>query len=174
MRLGACAETHLVPISFLRECRHLRSQALEAHVGTEASLVPSMGVHLISLCGEMVRSDTSRQKRTQLRSSPDARQQGGARLSFRPAREATRSPAMLRRAASALARSASQRSVSLQRGGPASTRTVNGLVPIVLEQTGRGERAYDIYSRLLKAQQHPFVSLLVAGENSVCHARRQE
>ena len=28
---------------------------------------------------------------------------------------------------------------------------VNGsLIPIVIEQTGRGERAYDIYSRLLK------------------------
>jgi ATP-dependent Clp protease, protease subunit len=26
----------------------------------------------------------------------------------------------------------------------------NGLVPIVIEQTGRGERAYDIFSRLLK------------------------
>ena len=26
----------------------------------------------------------------------------------------------------------------------------NQLVPIVVEQTGRGERAYDIYSRLLK------------------------
>merc|ERR1711902_217178 len=26
----------------------------------------------------------------------------------------------------------------------------SGLVPIVVEQTGRGERAYDIYSRLLK------------------------
>ena len=25
-----------------------------------------------------------------------------------------------------------------------------GLVPIVVEQTGRGERAYDIYSPLLK------------------------
>ena len=25
-----------------------------------------------------------------------------------------------------------------------------GLVPIVIEQTGRGERAYDIFSRLLK------------------------
>ena len=24
------------------------------------------------------------------------------------------------------------------------------LVPVVVEQTGRGERAYDIYSRLLK------------------------
>lgn len=24
------------------------------------------------------------------------------------------------------------------------------LIPIVIEQTGRGERAYDIYSRLLK------------------------
>jgi ATP-dependent Clp protease, protease subunit len=27
---------------------------------------------------------------------------------------------------------------------------MNSLVPIVIEQTGRGERAYDIYSRLLK------------------------
>jgi ATP-dependent Clp protease protease subunit len=27
---------------------------------------------------------------------------------------------------------------------------MSGLVPIVIEQTGRGERAYDIYSRLLK------------------------
>ena len=26
----------------------------------------------------------------------------------------------------------------------------NYLVPIVVEQTGRGERSYDIYSRLLK------------------------
>lgn len=30
------------------------------------------------------------------------------------------------------------------------TRNVSGLVPIVIEQTGRGERSYDIYSRLLK------------------------
>ena len=28
--------------------------------------------------------------------------------------------------------------------------TYNQLVPMVVEQTGRGERAYDIYSRLLK------------------------
>ena len=27
---------------------------------------------------------------------------------------------------------------------------LNALVPIVIEQTGRGERSYDIYSRLLK------------------------
>ena len=27
---------------------------------------------------------------------------------------------------------------------------MNTLVPMVVEQTGRGERAYDIYSRLLK------------------------
>ena len=26
----------------------------------------------------------------------------------------------------------------------------NTLIPMVVEQTGRGERAYDIYSRLLK------------------------
>jgi len=25
-----------------------------------------------------------------------------------------------------------------------------GMVPVVIEQSGRGERAYDIYSRLLK------------------------
>ena len=27
---------------------------------------------------------------------------------------------------------------------------LNTLIPMVVEQTGRGERAYDIYSRLLK------------------------
>ncbi|CAN8010518.1 unnamed protein product [Ixodes pacificus] len=31
-----------------------------------------------------------------------------------------------------------------------SSRSLNPLIPIVIEQTGRGERAYDIYSRLLK------------------------
>ncbi len=30
------------------------------------------------------------------------------------------------------------------------TEQMNNLVPIVIEQTGRGERSYDIYSRLLK------------------------
>ncbi len=34
-------------------------------------------------------------------------------------------------------------------GSSAVTRALN-LVPIVVEQTARGERAYDIYSRLLK------------------------
>jgi ATP-dependent Clp protease protease subunit len=34
-------------------------------------------------------------------------------------------------------------------GGASDTRALN-LVPIVIEQTARGERAYDIYSRLLK------------------------
>jgi ATP-dependent Clp protease protease subunit len=34
-------------------------------------------------------------------------------------------------------------------GGASETRALN-LVPIVIEQTARGERAYDIYSRLLK------------------------
>ena len=28
--------------------------------------------------------------------------------------------------------------------------TMNTLIPMVVEQTGKGERAYDIYSRLLK------------------------
>src|SRR5471030_3321194 len=31
-----------------------------------------------------------------------------------------------------------------------STKNTSGLVPIVVEQTSRGERSYDIYSRLLK------------------------
>ena len=31
-----------------------------------------------------------------------------------------------------------------------NTNFVNQLVPMVVEQTPRGERAYDIYSRLLK------------------------
>ncbi len=34
-------------------------------------------------------------------------------------------------------------------GASAAIRALN-LVPIVVEQTARGERAYDIYSRLLK------------------------
>ena len=29
-------------------------------------------------------------------------------------------------------------------------KIVNNLIPMVVEQTSRGERAYDIYSRLLK------------------------
>ena len=33
--------------------------------------------------------------------------------------------------------------------GSASTRAL-GMVPMVIEQSGRGERSYDIYSRLLK------------------------
>jgi ATP-dependent Clp protease protease subunit len=33
-------------------------------------------------------------------------------------------------------------------GGPQGL----GLVPMVIEQSGRGERAFDIYSRLLKAR----------------------
>ena len=31
-------------------------------------------------------------------------------------------------------------------------QAAGGLVPMVIEQTARGERAYDIYSRLLKAR----------------------
>lgn len=31
-----------------------------------------------------------------------------------------------------------------------SERKNNPMIPIVIEQSGRGERAYDIYSRLLK------------------------
>ena len=33
---------------------------------------------------------------------------------------------------------------------PGNETRMNGLVPMVVEQTNRGERAYDIYSRLLK------------------------
>lgn len=43
------------------------------------------------------------------------------------------------------------------------------LIPIVIEQTGRGERAYDIYSRLLKERiicvMGP-VSMLTLDKNS--------
>ena len=38
----------------------------------------------------------------------------------------------------------------LERQIHASVAARSPLVPIVIEQTGRGERAYDIYSRLLK------------------------
>jgi len=38
----------------------------------------------------------------------------------------------------------------LQREFHGSTMQFSPLVPFVIEQTGRGERAYDIYSRLLK------------------------
>jgi hypothetical protein len=34
-------------------------------------------------------------------------------------------------------------------GGALNTQNL-GMVPMVIEQSGRGERAYDIYSRLLK------------------------
>ncbi|HJX18807.1 MAG TPA: ATP-dependent Clp endopeptidase proteolytic subunit ClpP [Acidiferrobacterales bacterium] len=37
----------------------------------------------------------------------------------------------------------------MQEGGALDTRNL-GLVPMVIETTGRGERAYDIYSRMLK------------------------
>ena len=33
---------------------------------------------------------------------------------------------------------------------PALDTEMLGMVPMVIEQSGRGERAYDIYSRLLK------------------------
>jgi ATP-dependent Clp protease protease subunit len=42
-----------------------------------------------------------------------------------------------------------QMSDSIIKGGAAETQALN-LVPMVIEQTARGERAYDIYSRLLK------------------------
>ena len=35
-------------------------------------------------------------------------------------------------------------------GGISNDVQASGLVPMVVEQTSRGERAYDIYSRLLK------------------------
>src|SRR6266581_4750861 len=45
-------------------------------------------------------------------------------------------------------RSSSRRPADRRDG--AGGEAIMGLVPIVVEQTGRGERAYDIYSRLLK------------------------
>jgi len=41
-------------------------------------------------------------------------------------------------------------SIPRTRRGCYAARVMSNLVPIVVEQTGRGERAYDIYSRLLK------------------------
>jgi ATP-dependent Clp protease protease subunit len=40
--------------------------------------------------------------------------------------------------------------LSMYWNNPQDTRAAGGLVPIVVEQSARGERAYDIYSRLLK------------------------
>jgi ATP-dependent Clp protease protease subunit len=45
----------------------------------------------------------------------------------------------------------------------ASETTGLGMVPIVIEQSGRGERAYDIYSRLLRER----IVFLVGGINDV-------
>lgn len=41
-----------------------------------------------------------------------------------------------------------------------------GLVPMVVEQSGRGERAYDIYSRLLKERV-----IFMVGEVNACWAK---
>jgi hypothetical protein len=38
-------------------------------------------------------------------------------------------------------------------GGESVTPTALGYNPMVIEQSGRGERAYDIYSRLLKVKR---------------------
>ena len=46
-------------------------------------------------------------------------------------------------------------------GGDSVTPTGLGYIPIVVEQSGRGERSYDIYSRLLKER----VIFLVGGVN---------
>ncbi|MBW04652.1 ATP-dependent Clp protease proteolytic subunit, mitochondrial, partial [Eschrichtius robustus] len=43
-----------------------------------------------------------------------------------------------------------ENSLALQRSLHATAARALPLVPIVVEQTGRGERAYDIYSRLLR------------------------
>lgn len=43
-----------------------------------------------------------------------------------------------------------QRSLEILAGGEERLRAFNYLVPTVVEQTNRGERAYDLYSRLLK------------------------
>lgn len=43
-----------------------------------------------------------------------------------------------------------QRNAILNRQIHTTCKTMFGLVPIVIEQTGRGERSYDIFSRLLK------------------------
>ena len=45
-----------------------------------------------------------------------------------------------------------------------------GMVPIVIEQSGRGERAYDIYSRLLRER----VIFLVGPVNDESEAHAQD
>ena len=50
-----------------------------------------------------------------------------------------------------------------RRGGPMMEPEALGMVPMVVEQSGRGERAYDIYSRLLKER----VVFLVGPVNEV-------
>ncbi|KAK8400008.1 hypothetical protein O3P69_003004 [Scylla paramamosain] len=50
----------------------------------------------------------------------------------------------------AMARNVAQQApLALGMAAPSTTRNL-GMIPIVIEQTGRGERAYDIFSRLLK------------------------
>ena len=50
----------------------------------------------------------------------------------------------------ALARLAASRLARSARPLHASSRAQLGMVPIVIQQTGRGERAFDIFSRLLQ------------------------
>ena len=40
--------------------------------------------------------------------------------------------------------------MSFQNGKSALDTEMIGMIPMVIEQSGRGERAFDIYSRLLK------------------------
>src|SRR6266446_9896282 len=42
------------------------------------------------------------------------------------------------------------RAMQIMAGGEDRLRAMNYLVPTVVEQTNRGERAFDLYSRLLK------------------------
>lgn len=44
-----------------------------------------------------------------------------------------------------------------------------GMIPMVIEQSGRGERAFDIYSRLLKER---IIFLVGPGNRSECQSDR--
>src|SRR5258708_24920825 len=48
------------------------------------------------------------------------------------------------------------------------TTLFRSLAPMVVEQTSRGERAYDIYSRLLKERSEEHTSELQSPDHLVC------
>ena len=51
---------------------------------------------------------------------------------------------------------------------------MNNLIPMVVEQSNRGERAYDIYSRLLKERIKVGLILNAFGEENKVHVHENE